>query len=278
MEQRLFHVDPYAVEYFSSFLQGLGYKKIINKSDGEHSIVALKEKAAKEAGIESISKEAPRGDHQANGMIEAAVREIKAQVRVMKSSLEEKLQMKLGDKHPLLAWLPRHAADLISRYKVGQDGRTAEQRRTGRAWNRPLLQCGEKVMFKIAESPEERRRRGSLEPIMKEGWYIGHHARSGALLLITPNGVIRGNGVRRLPEDQRWDKENVTKLVGLPSQNSLSSSRGNPRVFYHLSKGKGMLHEPMLKSLVLQTHVQVVHVFCSVTLLKLHIMMFAEKG
>ena len=55
-----------------------------------------------------------------------------------------------------------------------------------------------------------------MEPVMREGFYIGHHARSGALLLMTENGVIRGNGVRRLPEDQRWDKENVTKLVGLP--------------------------------------------------------------
>ena len=51
-------VDAYAVKYFASFIQGLGYKKIINKSDGEHSIVALKEKAAKEAGVEAISKEA----------------------------------------------------------------------------------------------------------------------------------------------------------------------------------------------------------------------------
>jgi len=174
-------LDPYAIKYFSSFIQSLGYKKIINKSDGEHSIVALKEKAAKEAGVEAISKEAPLGDHQANGMIEQAVREIKAQVRVLKSSLEEKLQLKLDDKHPLLAWIPRHAADLISRYRVGHVRRTAEHRRTGRAWNRPVMQFGDKVMFKMSESPEERRRRGSLEPVTREGWYIGHHARSGTV-------------------------------------------------------------------------------------------------
>ena len=37
-------LDAYAVKYFTSFIQGLGYKKIIIKSDGEHSIVALKER------------------------------------------------------------------------------------------------------------------------------------------------------------------------------------------------------------------------------------------
>ena len=47
-------VDPYAVKYFSSFIQALGYKKIVNKSDGERSIAALKEMAAKQAGVESI--------------------------------------------------------------------------------------------------------------------------------------------------------------------------------------------------------------------------------
>ena len=51
---------------------------------------------------------------------------------------------------------------------------------------------------------------------MREGFYVGHHSRSGAMLLLTSEGVVRGNGLRRLPEDQRWDKEGVTKLTGLP--------------------------------------------------------------
>ena len=207
-------LEPYAIKYFSSFIQSLGYRKLIVRSDGEHSIVALKEKACKEAGVEFISKEAPKGDHKANGLVESAVRVVKEQVRVIKSSLEEKLKTKLEDKHPLLAWMPRHAADLLSRYKIGQDGRTAEQRRTGRNWNRPLVQFGEKVMYKAAESAEERRRRGSLEPVMREGFYAGHHSRSGATLLLTSEGVGKGNGSRRLPEDQRWDKEGVAKLTG----------------------------------------------------------------
>lgn len=112
---------PNAIKYLTSIIHGLGYRKLIVRSDSEHSIVALKEKTANDAVVEAIWKEAPRGDHQANGFIEAAVREIKAQVRVIKSSLADKLQMKVQDDHPLLAWLPRRAADLISRYNIGQD-------------------------------------------------------------------------------------------------------------------------------------------------------------
>lgn len=54
------------------------------------------------------------------------------------------------------------------------------------------MQFGEKVMFKVTESQEESRRRGSLEATVQEGSSVRHHSRSGSLLLLTSNGVIKG--------------------------------------------------------------------------------------
>ena len=42
---------PYAVKFFANFLKHLGYRRAVMMSDGEHSIVALKEQAAREAQI-----------------------------------------------------------------------------------------------------------------------------------------------------------------------------------------------------------------------------------
>ena len=48
---------PYAVKFMANFIKHLGYRRAVFKSDGEHSIVAMKEQAAKEAGVENV----PRG-------------------------------------------------------------------------------------------------------------------------------------------------------------------------------------------------------------------------
>ena len=207
--------DPYAIKFWQGFVKHLGYKKFIAKSDGEPAIKAMKAKAIDGLkGIEAISQETPEGDHQANGLAEVAVREVKRQVRVMKSSLEEKLGITLSDEDPVLAWLPRHGADLLTRYRKGEDGRTPEQRRSGKAWRRPALELGERLFYREAVAAESNK--NDLHMKMLEGRYIGHHGGTGALLVITPNGVKKAQGVRRLPPEQRWDAQGWTSLRGYP--------------------------------------------------------------
>jgi len=203
---------PYAVKFVRNFYRSLGYRRLVAKSDGERAIVALKLQAAKEAQVEAVPKESPEGDSKANGAIEVCIREIKRQIRVMRSVLEEKLGKQLSEGDAVLRWLPRHAADLISRYKRGYDGRTAEQRRTGRAWKRPLVQLGERMMFR----PVGLSKLSTYEGKMLEGRYVGHHARTGALLALTSDGLKAGTGVRRLTEDERWSTNGWEQLKGLP--------------------------------------------------------------
>ena len=230
--------DPYAIKFGQSFLETTGYRTIINKSDGEHSIVALKRACAEAAvvaadpvevpqgeaearladqpapnRVEALPQEAPVGDHQANGEIEAAVREVKRQCRALKYALEAKLGTQLEDGDPVLSWLPRHAADLISRYRRGEDGKTPEQRRTGKQWRKPAIAFGEKILFREAEAQA---RLSTLQPVMSEGRYIGHHGRKGTLLVITKEGVKHGVSFRRLPPQERWPQAGWSELRGFP--------------------------------------------------------------
>ena len=90
----------------------------------------------------------PEGDHQANGLAEVGVREIKAQTRILRSQLEERLGSRIDEKDPLIPWTPRHAANCVSRYRIMDDGRTPDQRRCRKTWKRPVVEFGELVHFR----------------------------------------------------------------------------------------------------------------------------------
>ena len=119
-------VDQYAINFVVACLNECGYTRIILKSDDEPAIKALKESVKGATKVEVVLEEAKTGDHQSNGSVEQAVNETKKQVRAMKSWLEEKLEISINDRHAILTWLARHANFLITRYRVGQDGKTGD--------------------------------------------------------------------------------------------------------------------------------------------------------
>ena len=121
---------------------------------------------------------------------------MKRQIRVLRSALEEKVGRVLPDEDPMLAWLPRQAADLLNRYKKGTHGRTPEVRRSGKQWRKPAIAFGERLYFREV---------GEGTRVLKEGRYVGHHGCTGSLMLMTSQGVKRGIGFRRMPNADRWD-------------------------------------------------------------------------
>ena len=166
-------------------------------------------------GVESTSKEVPVGDHAQNGEIECAVRELKRQMRAMRLALESKLGKALDAKDPVLAWMPSFAADVLSRYRRGRDGKTAWQRETGKQWAKGALQFGEKIMIKEAKERIGVPKR-DWEPRLISVRYMGHHARTGSIIGLTSEGVKWGESSRRLPYEDRWSHEGWDELRGLP--------------------------------------------------------------
>ena len=72
------------------------------------------------------------------------------------------------------------------------DGRTLDQRRCGKTWKRPAVECGESVHFR----PDgENRAMRSGDQRMLRGVNVGHHERSGAAIFLAQDGVERRTGI-----------------------------------------------------------------------------------
>ena len=123
-------------------------------------------------GVELVLMTSPEGDYQASGLAEVGVREIKAQTRILRSQLEQRLGSRTDEKDPLMSWIPRHAENCVSRYRIMDKGRTPDQRRCGRTLKRPVVEFGEPVHFRPVG--ENNAWRGGHQRLLR-GVYVGHH-------------------------------------------------------------------------------------------------------
>ena len=146
----------------------------------------------------------PEWDHQANGLAEVGVREIKAQTIILRSQLEQRLGGRIDGKDPLMSWIPRHAANCV---QIQNHGRSV------RCGKRPVVEFGESVHFRPVG--ENNALRGGDQRLLR-GVYVGHHERSGAAIFFTPDGVKRGTRIARMTEHERWDRVFSATCVGVP--------------------------------------------------------------
>ena len=110
--------SQYAVAYVAGAIQELGYKRTLMKSDNEPAIKRLKERVSEcLPGVECVPTEALVGDSRANGSAENAVKQVKGQFRTLKTSTQDLYSCKLDAKSCLLAWIPRHCANLMTQFK-----------------------------------------------------------------------------------------------------------------------------------------------------------------
>ena len=122
--------------------------------------------------------------------------------------------MHISDDRPLLSWLPRFAAQVMNEMRIGKDGSTSEMWRTGRRWRKPMTQFGAKVWFrKIGEDGVS-----SFTSGMTQGIFVGHHDRTGTVLCITNNGVVRGKNWTRQTLSDAWESTNWEGLCRTPWQ------------------------------------------------------------
>ena len=125
---------------------------IILKSDQEPSIRALKEAIMDMKIMEIIPEESPAYEHQANGAVDNAVKRIGEQVRTMKLALEKRYGVRVEKEHMILPWMIRYAANILSWYKIGRDGKTCYERLKGRKYHRGVAEFGECVLYLRAGS------------------------------------------------------------------------------------------------------------------------------
>ncbi|CAK0906615.1 unnamed protein product, partial [Prorocentrum cordatum] len=208
--------DDFSSSVAVDFFNHIGHKRCIYQSDGENPLLALKRDVCSKAeGKELLLRESPVGEHQANGAAENAVKVIKGVVRTVLVSAQAKWKHRLPFGHPLMLWAPTYAAQMLNRFKIGDDGKTSEQRRSGKRWEKVTVPFGERIQVKKLVKDSLKR---DLEPRWVTGYYVGHTSRSGTALVLTSKGVQRGTAISRLPPAERWawNEEEVLGLKGKP--------------------------------------------------------------
>ena len=137
----------------------------------------------------------------ANGRVEIAVREVKRQCRTLRISAEHNTGVRIADDSPFFSWLSRFSAQVMDKMRIGKDGKTCELRRTGRRWRKPVAQFGEQIWIrKFGEDCVT-----SSASRMTEGILVGKHDRTGAVLCITKNGVVRGKNWTKQTLSDAWE-------------------------------------------------------------------------
>ena len=191
--------------------------KITMKSDKEPALIDLLNGIARkriEVNPESVTliEHPPSYDPQANGMAERAIQSLESMVRTLKLGIEARIRARVQVRHPIFSWMVEHAADLLTKYVVGVDGRTPYERLKGRAYRGELYEFSQPVF---------RRVNGKVSGgVMKARWapsiWLGKRFVSDEHTVCLENGtIVRARGIQPMP-DTKWSWELIDKVQGTP--------------------------------------------------------------
>ena len=92
---------------------------------------------------EVIPVNSPVGESESNGRVENAIRRVQEKTTVLRHQLETNIKMKIFDSTPVMSWLVRWSAELLSKYTRGDDGKSPHERLHGERCTTPLVPFGE---------------------------------------------------------------------------------------------------------------------------------------
>ena len=209
--------DGTVVEKVSNWLNGLGHRKIVYKSDQENAIMDLWAKVRECKTVECqemVPENSPKGDSQANGFIETNVREVKGMVRTIKLAVEDKIKKEIELSDATFQWIVADASCMLSRYKIGIDGQTAYERIKHKKLKMPIAEFGERVLCMPCVAKGTRG--GDHEARYVCGVWLGIVQKSGEALIGNGTGVYPSTSIRRLPIDERWSAEAIKQVKATP--------------------------------------------------------------
>ena len=202
---------------------GLSKERIITKTDQEPAIIQLQQEVAARRKDAGTALENSRvGDSDSNGKVERAIRDVKGMIRTLRCSIEEKTKKNIRLDSNIVPWIVRHASYILTRCKVGPDGKTAMQKMKGRRVNVPWIPFGESVLFKLPKVPNMP---GDFQDRFEIGIWVGCTIRSGERLVATDRGVFKVSSVVRRAEDKRWSHDLITQMKGSPKEPVPGSGR-----------------------------------------------------
>ena len=201
---------PWVVAWIVGKLEEAGYSgvKLTLKSDQEPAIVALKKAVALRRKAITALIESPVRESQSNGAIERAIRSWEGQFRTLRHQLEANMGAKLALSHALVEWMVVWAGDLITRYVLRENGRTAFESITGHRCKQPAFLFGETVMFRIAPDKSHRMKANSDWHL---GNFIGIESRSSEYLIMNSTGLYKCRSMKRMSRNKAFNSDDILK-------------------------------------------------------------------
>ena len=195
---------PYVIKWLVGVLDTAGYRgeKISMKSDQEPAILGLKKAVAAARMGETFLIDSPVRESKANGAVERAVRSWQGQVRTIKHYFERCTSKKLDIEHPLFQWLEMWSADIINKFRLREDGRTAYEVMSGHRCRHQVIAFGEAVQFKFTT---DKNKRHKAEVEWNDGVFVGVECKSGEYLVINAEGLFKCNRVMKRPIENAFD-------------------------------------------------------------------------
>ena len=111
-----------------------------------------------------------------------------------------------------MAWLAKWAAELISKYSTGDDGKTPYERIRQERCEVPLVPFGELVMY----LPMKTATSSKGEPATKPGAWLGIIERTEESIIGTYNGVVKCRTINRMADGEQWHRDMVLGMRGSP--------------------------------------------------------------
>lgn len=117
------------------------------KIDQEPSIVTLQAaiQEIRERGV--IPTNSLVGESECNGRLENSIRRVQEKVRVLRNQIELNIKQRVSNDSNIMPWFVRWAAEIISKYVPGEDGRTPYERIRQEKCMVPLVPFDETVLY-----------------------------------------------------------------------------------------------------------------------------------
>ena len=98
-----------------------GFKgtRVMLKTDQERAMTSAHAAAEEMIPSSVIPINNPVGESECNGRVENAIRRVQGKTRALRHGLEHCIKAKSPDASPIIEWLARWAAELLSKYSPG---------------------------------------------------------------------------------------------------------------------------------------------------------------
>ena len=189
---------------------GIQNIKLHIKTDQEFSAINVQTAMQKTKFDRIIPPNSLVGESECNGRVENAIRRIQEKVRALRHHVEYQIKSQICVEAPVMSWLVRWAAELLSKYVVGEDGKTFYERIRQEDCVTPLVPFGEMVMYLQLKTVH--RNKGT--PAKRLGIWLGNSERTEDVLIGTKHGVVKCRTVSRLSEAERWSKNGILDMRG----------------------------------------------------------------